>query len=100
MATIPDLAKQYSDYIRLNHGNPAAISEIASKINRLVYTESRRPLSADDKNKLIKQIQKFLSLRRQTPDGQVLVEAEDSTELIRLIKMLREQTGAKGTKHG
>lgn len=95
MASINDLAKEYSDYLRLNKNNPSAINEIASRIKGLVYTSSKKPLSQEDTEKLISEIQSVLSSPKKTKDGYLIVEAEDSSELIKLIQMLRKQTGGR-----
>lgn len=95
MASVSDLAREYADYIRLNKDNPSAIGEIADRINSLVYTSSQNRLSDEDKKSLIDQIEKHLSHKRETKEGYLIVEAEDSTELVRLIQMLRQQTTGK-----
>lgn len=95
MASINNLAKEYADYIRLNSGNTGAIGEIVNRINALAYTESSKKISDEDKIELIDLVEKLLSERRQTTRGLLIKEAEDSTELIKLIKMLKSQTIGK-----
>lgn len=97
MATLEDLATQYAMYIRLNRDNPTAVSEIANRINSLTYTDSGRAISDEDREKLFSEMEAALSKPQVTEDGYLLKEAEDSTALLALVKMIRQKS-EKGKK--
>jgi hypothetical protein len=93
MATKQDLGKEYAEYLENNAKNKAiAASEIAGRIRKLSYTESKKPLSDKDKNEIVNEIENQL-LNKKTKDGRLLVEAVDSTPYIELIKQIRNQVG-------
>lgn len=95
MATINSLAEEYANYLRLNVGNPSAASEIVRRINALTYTSSGKSLSESDKDSLLSAIEEQLQPKRTGSDGRFITESEDSTQLIRLIQMVRSGTEGK-----
>lgn len=92
MATIEDLGKEYAQFIRLNRDNPNVVTEIAGRINGLTYTGTGKPISNDDKVKLADVIEGELSGKRNTEDGPIVVEAEDSRQLLKLVGLIRKKT--------
>lgn len=92
MATLSDLGKEYAEFIRLNSENPNVVTEIIRRIGELKYTKSKIPISDEDKKKLVDAIEKALSSRRVTKDGHILFEAEDSSELLKLVTLIRQST--------
>lgn len=93
MAAIDQIAKEYADYLHLNKHNPLAVDEIANRINGLVYTETGTGISKQDKEKILAEIQRILSMPKRTKDGRMIKEAEDSRALIRLVQMIRTKVG-------
>lgn len=91
MATIQDLALQYAEYLQLNQNSPIAVQELANKINNLTYTTNNQPISSTDKKAIIDSIESLVT-RKEAPGGGIIHLAEDSSELIKLINMLRNQT--------
>ena len=89
MATFKDLGIEYAKYIKLNRNNPSVVNEIIKKIDSLVFTDTSKPLSKEDKLQIIKYIQDEL-LKKKYEDGHLIIEAEDSTELVNLIQMLQD----------
>ncbi|WP_367380887.1 hypothetical protein [Stenotrophomonas cyclobalanopsidis] len=93
MATISSLATKYANYLVLNSENPGAAIEIANRINELRYTESGTPLTESAKNDLINKIEATLLPEKRSPDGlSIVLESEDSSQLIKLIQMIRSNT--------
>lgn len=95
MATLESLAQEYANYLRYNRDNPSAATEIINRINSITYTSSGSKISSSDKEELIDLIEKELSPKRKTRDGYLIVESEDSTQLIRLIQMVKSGTSGK-----
>lgn len=93
MATISSLAVEYANYLLLNSDNPSAATEIAKRINGLKYTKSGDSLTRSDKNDLVDKIHEKLLPEKRTPDGlSIILESEDSSQLIKLIQMIRSST--------
>jgi len=93
MATISSLATEYANYLLLNSENPGAAGEIIKRINGLKYTNSGDSLTESDKNDLLNKIEAALLPEKRTPDGLwIVVESEDSSQLIKLIQMVRSST--------
>ncbi|MCL6714177.1 hypothetical protein M8R20_45130 [Pseudomonas sp. R2.Fl] len=92
MATIDSLAREYVQYIRLNQDNPSAVSEIAKRINGITYTDSGASLTTADRARLVGAMEQEINADKRTSDGlYIVVESEDSSQLIRLIQMLKKQ---------
>jgi hypothetical protein len=89
MATIKSLAKEYAEYLELNTANPSAASVIVERINGLKYTKSGLLLGKDDKEKLVAGIEEALFSPLSSDGLTLTMESQDSTELIKLIKMIR-----------
>jgi hypothetical protein len=92
MATIKDLAQEYAVYIKLNRDNPEVVSEISNRVKGLTYTSSGRSISERDKKELLDEIERLLSGRHPNEDGYYIVEAEDSSDLLRLINSIRNKS--------
>ncbi len=93
MATIISLATEYANYLLLNSDNPSAASEIAQRINELKYTQSGDSLTDFDKNDLVNNIESVLLPEKMTPDElSIVLESKDSSELIKLIQIIRSST--------
>jgi hypothetical protein len=93
MATIRSLATEYANYLALNSENPGAAAEIVKRINGLTYTNSGKSLTESDKRNLVNKIELALLPEKRAPDGlSFAVESEDSSQLIRLIQMIRSST--------
>ncbi|WP_434982053.1 hypothetical protein [Xanthomonas arboricola] len=93
MATISSLAIEYANYLLLNSHNPGAAAEITKRINGLKHTKSGDSLTDFDKNDLVDKIEAALFPEKRTPDGlSIVLESEDSTQLIKLIQMIRSST--------
>jgi hypothetical protein len=91
MATQQELARQYAEYLRLNRGNPNVILELVDKINSLTYSGSNKPISNADKKTIVDTIENII-IPKEAPGGRSIHLAEDSSELIKLINMLRTKT--------
>ncbi len=93
MATIISLAAEYANYLLLNSDNPSAASEIAQRINELKYTQSGDSLTDFDKNDLVNNIESVLLPEKRTPDElSIVLESKDSSELSKLIQVIRSST--------
>jgi hypothetical protein len=57
MPTISELSEQYARRIRQNILSPGIAQEIANQINGLTYTTNGAPISADDKEKILTEIE-------------------------------------------
>ncbi|HEX7814403.1 hypothetical protein [Dyella sp.] len=97
MATINSLAKEYADYLILNRFDPGAASEVLRRIERITYVESGNPLSAVTKQHLVAEIEVILLSTFKIPgtDLNFAAESEDSSELVKLIALLRQGVAAK-----
>jgi uncharacterized coiled-coil DUF342 family protein len=91
MATTQELARQYAEYLKLNQDNPIVVLELANKINALTYLNSNQPISKADKQAIVDAIESAI-IRKEAPGGGIIHLAEDSSELIKLINMLRSRT--------
>lgn len=93
MATISSLAIEYANYLLLNRDNPGAAAEITKRINGLKYTKSGDSLTSSDKNDLVNKIEAVLLPEKRTTDGlSIILESEDSSQLIKLIQMIKSST--------
>lgn len=89
MPTINELGKRYAVYLKKNKSSPTIAEDLVKKIKFLTYSDSGEYLSNEDLNKIISVIEETLSC---TDDGlQFLVESEDSSKLIEMIKMIRQE---------
>lgn len=88
MPTIDDIAQKYAQDLRINTTKITAY-EIVKKIRSLTYTESGEPISKEAALEIVDKIQSNIS----KADGRVgmIKESEDSSELIALIKMIRNE---------
>ena len=90
MATFTELGQEYGDFLENNSQTPnRAIQEIVTKINSLRFTESKDPLSVQDKLKIIAEIEAYLQTRKKR-NGYLIVESHNSTSYIDLVNQIRE----------
>jgi len=96
VASLSSLAKEYADYLAMNRFDAGASTEILRRINRLTYVTSQRPLTPEVRRQLVEDIADELFPPRRVPgtDLTYVEEAEDSTELHKLIALLRDGVGA------
>lgn len=91
---IEELARYYTKLLRDAHFKN--ISEISYEINNLIYENSKKKISRDDKVKIIHQIEKELKKKTKffdsapilRKDTGVLFESTDSKDNDELIKIL------------
>lgn len=95
MPTLNDFASQYADYIRRHSSSPTVVSDIANKIKGLSYTKSGKSLSESDADAIVDEIQRILSSKKEAPGGGFIVEAEDSSKFIQMVKMIRQEVKRK-----
>ena len=91
MPSLNDFASQYADYIKRHSSSPTVTTDIANKIKGLTYTGSGKPLSDSDIDSIVNEIEKLLSPKKEAPGGRLLVEAEDSSKFIQMVKMIRQE---------
>lgn len=95
MPSLNDFASQYVDYLKRHSSSPTVTSDIANKIKGLTYTGSGKPLSDSDIDAIIDEIQRLLSSKKEAPGGGFIVEAEDSSKFIQMVKMIRQEAKRK-----
>jgi len=95
MPTLKDFAYQYADYIERHSSSPTVVSDIANKIKSISYTKSERSLSESDIDTIVDEIQRILSSKEETPDGKPILEAEDSSKFIDMVKRIRQEAKRK-----
>lgn len=88
MSTINELAKKYAKYLK-EHGNSATVVEdLIKRIKSITHSDTGEGLSETEIDHLISEIEAVLN---QTDDGlHYIVEAEDSSKLIQMVKMIRK----------
>lgn len=87
MPTKKSLAKEYAEYLELNQDNPNVVDELAKRINSITFTKTQEPIPDKDKEEILNEITQIIN-----SDERLITEAEDSTELIKLIQMIKEKT--------
>jgi uncharacterized coiled-coil DUF342 family protein len=88
MPTLNDFAVEYANYIRNNIKNPILSKEIALHIKELSYTQTGKPLSNEDREKILKKIETFLVTNISTES---VKNAEDSTNFIAMVQQIRKE---------
>jgi len=68
---------------------------IKREIDGLVYTQSKNPLSEDDKRKIIEQIDQELGLPRKIQKGHNIVESASNDDLSDLADEIENVLGGK-----
>lgn len=87
MSKINDLAKEYADYILLMRKDMiTSLIEIERKIKTLRYTETGKPISIEDKEKIFKEMERLFL----TNNEELILKFEDYTEFVILIEALRK----------
>ena len=97
MPTLKDFAEEYANSIRVNRGNPILSKEIATRIKELSYTQTGQSLSADDREKILQEIENLLGISPQaTGSGLRMVKnAEDSSNFIAMVQQIRSELNQK-----
>lgn len=94
MSTINSMAEDFANYLLLNRSNPSAGLEIAHRIKKITYSDTGNRLTNDDKDKLIDAISNMTldATKKRLPGGRFYsTEAQDSTQLIQLIQLIRTE---------
>lgn len=91
MATLSEIAKRIVEDYNNNYNN-LSISDIAKKIDSLIYSQTNKPLSDADKQKLLDLIQFKLQYGADKEYGDIVLlgESEDSSNFIELVKALKK----------
>lgn len=114
MATFQELAKDYAKRIKdamvsdgftskskissqdlRNSKTLQEAKQIKRDIDGLVYTQSRKPLSEDDKRKIFEQIDKELGLPKKIQKSQYIVESASNDDLSDLADVIENILGGK-----
>jgi hypothetical protein len=88
MAFLNELANQYLKQLRESTDKKSEVQKIVKSINDLIYSESKAPLSKEDKIKIVDLIRKSLS------EG-IIEKAGDNAEYLNLIDQILEDIGGK-----
>ena len=95
MPSLNVFASQYADYIKRHSSSPTVVSDIANRIKGLTYTESGSPLSENDIDTIVDGIQRILSSKKEAPARGFILEAEDSSKFIQMVKLIRQEAKRK-----
>lgn len=88
MSSINELAKKYAKYLKEHKNSATVVEDLIKRIQSITYNETGKGLSESDIDRLISEIEIALE---QTDDGlHYIVEAEDSSKLIQMVKMIRK----------
>lgn len=87
MSTFNELANQYLKQLRESTDKKSEVQKIVRSINELIYSETKTPLSKEDKIKIID------SMRKSLNEG-VILKAADNIEFLNLIDQILN--GMKG----
>ena len=93
MPTLNELAKSYAEYIKTHVSSPTVENDVTNKIKGLTYTTTGEPLSSPDIDKLVNELEIQLSPSYNFSEEVRLVEAESSTDFIKMVQNIRK--GAK-----
>ncbi len=89
MPTINELGKKYAVYLKEQKSSPTVSEDIVKKIKSLTYSKSGEHLSSEDLDEIVSAIESALN---STNDGRhYIIESEDSSKLIEMIKMIRQE---------
>ena len=90
MATFDELALDYASRIVSSDGEALVLRQIASEINGLVYLNTRRPLSLEDKDLLAEKIGAAIPKAKQPrPGGGFSVLGTDPTAYLAVMADLK-----------
>lgn len=114
MATFPERAKDYAKRIReaiasdgftsrskispqdlLNSKTLREAKDIKRAIDGLIYTQSKKPLSENDKRQIIEQIDQELGLPRKIQKGYNIVESASNDDLSDLADEIENVLGGR-----
>ena len=84
--TIEELAKKYYEELKRNP-NERTVNSVVKSINALTYTDSDRPISQEDKEKITKAIV-------ENYHGKLL-EHSDNSSLLQMIALVNEKIKGK-----
>jgi len=93
--SLNEFAAQYAEYLAKHSKSPTVVEDIARKIRGLTYTQSGKPLTENDVDAIVDQTEDLLSRKREAPGGGFIVEAEDSSKFIEMVKMIRREVKRK-----
>lgn len=91
MPTLEEFASDFASLLRRGNVSPTIVHDVANSIRNLTYTESGKPISDEDIKKIIKEMEIVLGISRSTGNMEILKEAEDSSQFITMIKLIREE---------
>jgi hypothetical protein len=90
MATYQELADDYVSRLRRAQDEEAEIGLIAEELNSLIYTETRLPLTLDDKLSVVALMQGKFSISKKAEGKVGILKEADNKRYLDLVKALRE----------
>jgi hypothetical protein len=87
MATKEDIAQSIATYIRQSSSTVDIVKGVQTKLDNLVYSESKEPLTNEDKLDIIQKIELDLRAPR-VGDLRFLCESDNSEAFIGLMKAI------------
>ncbi|MDP8233599.1 MAG: hypothetical protein P9M06_02205 [Candidatus Saelkia tenebricola] len=87
MAKFSEAAQRYAEQLRSAQDKRSEAHRVIKTINGLVYTESQKELSTEDKVELAGLIRKFLV------EGEGIKKAADNSEYLELIDLILNGVG-------
>lgn len=88
MATLSELAKQYLKELKESTNKATTAKKISQGIKGLVYSTTNKPLSLEDRKKIVVSMRELLEER-------IIVEAADNTEYLNLIDQILKDVEGK-----
>lgn len=87
--TLNELVKEYQKRILGSLNKKAETAKIIQEINKLTYTETNKPITDDDKRKILS------GLQHELLNESILVHSQDNKEHLELINQANKMLGGK-----
>ncbi len=84
MASFEELAKSYVNQLKSASDKKYAVKNITESVNGLTYSLTEKPISKDDKKKVIKLI-------ISTIQGDTLIKEADNKEYLAMVNQILQQ---------